>query len=908
MADGGDVGHAGRPAAGIPGSEVPGSSRGRPAGRPQGAPAVAVIIPVFKHSVFLAEAVQSIQEQQADFSIVTIIVDDGCPFVETSVMGSSLALAYDDVHYLRKPNGGLSSARNAGIDHALTHFPSIRAVYFLDADNRVSPTTLSSCMELLDPAGGIGWIYPNVDKFGAEWNGNYTGPYSRLLHCLYDNICEAGSLVAREVFDKGIRFDETMKQGCEDWEFWLQCLDAGFTGRNNPHFGFEYRLRGESMVSDTARDIDGIRQYMVKKHGELFSDENLMRLEHEEAPRFLAISPPTDQAEAFTDPAADRPVTSHEAIFAPLYRQIFEPDSHGAPETVAWIRKELLDALKRTSMVWTLFYNIEKLLPHAHVLALRFVSSVDDMSIEAAEVGDAHPMPRRVHGWATSRELLQNCIGDPSRDWIRSLAEPKPSPKVIEVVVRVPIAEAFLARYLLPLPLAILATIDLADDLGLALGAQPRWSWRGPYYPPLRERRKLIERHLSAEALTPMIRPKARRQIGVALPIAAYGGVERVAFAVAEAVKALDCDVHLFCFGKPGLKTYKGQAAVFKSVNFFAEPGYHLWGGSRSFMGHELRMEWDDAARTRKVLGFLGSLDVLINCQVAPLNAVLGTLRRRGVKIVAHTHVIDQTDLGRPVGHPYLTLGFEHAHDLILTCSDVLRDWFHGMGVPEEKVIHIPNAGAYTPPDYRAGAEQARRRSRRADRPLKVLFAGRLDAQKGVERLLATVRGCRERGLKTEWRIVGSELINAGSRPRWKDAFAGLGVTVEDPIYDPDKLSAVYRWADALVMTSRWEGAPLAIIEAQRFGCVPLATDVGAVSELIADGEDGLLVADGDDETVAEAFVAHLAALAADAPALAKMADGAIIRADGAAWDKSCAPLLERLGQWYPDLQRRDRP
>jgi glycosyltransferase involved in cell wall biosynthesis len=898
MADGSTLApwNRGQPAEAPPApAAAPGGSRGS---------RVAVVIPVFKHSVFLAEAVQSVQAQEADFPILTVIVDDGCPFVETAVMGASLALAYDDVVYLRKPNGGLSSARNFGIDHVMANCPTVEAIYFLDADNRISPTTLASTMALLDPQAGIGWIYPNVDKFGAQWNGNYSGPYSRLVHLLYDNICEAGSLVSRAVFDRGIRFDEAMKQGCEDWEFWLQCLDHGFTGRNDPHFGFEYRLRGESMVSDTARDFSGIRQYMFRKHPDLFSTANLLRLEHEEAPRYLAISPPTDQAEIFTDPVAERTTTTHEGVFATLYRQLFEPDSHCAPDTVVWMRKELLDALRRTSLIWTLFYNIEKLLPQANFLCLRFVSSADDMSIDAIEVAGDHPMPKRVHGWVTSRELLQNCIADPSRDWVRSLGSQTPGPKVIDVIVRVPLAETFLARHSLPLSLSVMATIDLADDIGLSLKPQPRWSWREPYYPTRRERQGLIERHLSASKLTPMIRPAERRQIGIALPIAAYGGVERVAFAVAQTLKTLDCDVHLFCFGKSGLKTYKGQASVFRSVHFFGERGYSLWGGSRQFMGHELRMEWDEAARSRAVIGFLGKLDVLINCQVAPLNAVLGTIRRQGVRTIAHTHVIDQTHFGRPVGHPYLTLGFEHAHDLILTCSQSLKDWFHGLGVPDEKLIHIPNAGAYTPPAYDADAEIAARRSRPAKGPLKVLFAGRLDAQKGVERLVAAVRACRERGLAVEWRLIGSELINSGRQPRWTAAFAALGVTVEEPIYDPDRLCEAYRGADLLVMTSRWEGAPLAIIEAQRFGCVPVATDVGAVGELIDDGVDGLLLQDGPDDEVVDALVGHVARLAADRATVAVLAQRAIRRASAADWATSCAPLLDRLVEWFPDIAR----
>ena len=879
-----------------------GLTRPPAAAAPMAGPRVAVVIPVFKHSVFLAEAVQSVQAQQADFSTVTVIVDDGCPFVETAVMGASLALAYADVVYLRKVNGGLSSARNHGIDHVMANYPSVQAIYFLDADNRISPTTLASSLALLDPDGGIGWIYPNVDKFGAEWNGNYTGAYSKLVHLLFDNICEAGSLVARAVFEAGIRYDEAMKQGCEDWEFWLQCLNGGFTGVNNPHFGFEYRMRGESMVSDTARDIAGIRQYMFKKHPALFETGALMRLAHEEAPRFLCISPPTDQAAAFTDPVADHPVLSHDLVVASLYRGLFEPDSYGTPETIVWLRRELLDALKRTSLVWTLFHNIEKTIGQANFLCLRFVSSADEMAIEFRTIGEGGEMPRRVHGWVASRDILLQCIGDPSRDWVTSLGDRHPSPQVIEMTVRVPIAESFLSRYYLPAPMAIMATIEMADDLGLTLADRPRWSWREPYYPVVKQRPALIEAHLGAESLLPMIRPADRPQVGIALPIAAYGGVERVAFAVAKVLKDWGCDVHLYCFGKANVKTYKGQAAVFRSINFFSEPDYNLWGGSRPFMGHELRMEWDDAAHAKKVVGFLGRLDVLINCQVAPLNAVLGTLRRRGVRTVSHVHVIDQTYFGRSVGHPYLTLGFEHAHDMILTCSQALKDWFHGMGVPDQKVIHIANAGAYTPPDYQAVAELTRRRrALQPGRPLRALFAGRLDAQKGVERLLALVKAGQDRGLSLSWRIIGSELINASGRQRWKSAFGALGIQVEDPIYDPVKLSEAYRDADILIMTSRWEGAPLAIIEAQRFGCVPLATGVGAVAELIDDGVDGFVIPDGPDEPVVDAFFARMQAFAGDPAALLPLAEQAIVRASEAEWAKSCAPFLEQMRAWFPD-------
>ncbi len=101
------------------------------------------------------------------------------------------------------------------------------------------------------------------------------------------------------------------------------------------------------------------------------------------------------------------------------------------------------------------------------------------------------------------------------------------------------------------------------------------------------------------------------------------------------------------------------------------------------------------APASRALLGLLTGLDVVVNCQVAPVNAVLGELRRRGVKILDHVHVLDKTRSGRAAGHPYVALAFEHIYDLILTCSEQMVDWFHGMGVPNAKLMHIRNAPSY---------------------------------------------------------------------------------------------------------------------------------------------------------------------------------------------------------------------
>jgi glycosyltransferase involved in cell wall biosynthesis len=274
------------------------------AGRPAG-PALAVVIPVYKHSVLLGEAVISALNQQTDFDLVIVIVNDGCPMAEThQACLDFVAAAPDRVHYIRRRNGGLSAARNTGIDYVLRAWESVEAIYFLDADNRLLPEALQRAYDVLARDPAVGWVYPNIDMFGQEWNSDYSGEYSVLRH-LEENICEAGSLVRRAVFEKGARFDESMRLGFEDWDFWLGAIELGFRGRHLENFGFRYRKRPESMLSDSERDRPEIVSYITRKHKALFRFDTLLAVEHADAPRYAIYAAGTDRVNLTSDPALE---------------------------------------------------------------------------------------------------------------------------------------------------------------------------------------------------------------------------------------------------------------------------------------------------------------------------------------------------------------------------------------------------------------------------------------------------------------------------------------------------------------------------------------------------------------------------------------------------------------------------
>jgi glycosyltransferase involved in cell wall biosynthesis len=182
--------------------------------------------------------------------------NDGCPFDETDHVCCDFATANPGkIYYLRKRNGGLSAARNTGIDFALAAFPGLESIYFLDADNRIGPCLLQSLFAALQRCGPeIGWAYTDVDKIGFYEFCDTSGHYSPLEH-FFRNFCEAGSMVSRRMLDCGARFVENMRQGSEDWEFWLQGLERGFRGVHVPAAGFRYRQRGESTLAPIIHQV-----------------------------------------------------------------------------------------------------------------------------------------------------------------------------------------------------------------------------------------------------------------------------------------------------------------------------------------------------------------------------------------------------------------------------------------------------------------------------------------------------------------------------------------------------------------------------------------------------------------------------------------------------------------------------
>lgn len=102
---------------------------------------ISVIVPVFNMSQYLSKAVDSLLKQTYD-NFEILLINDGSTD-ESPELCEAYARQYDNIRTIHKENGGLSSARNAGIQHATGEY-----IIFPDPDDWVCENYLKTLMEL----------------------------------------------------------------------------------------------------------------------------------------------------------------------------------------------------------------------------------------------------------------------------------------------------------------------------------------------------------------------------------------------------------------------------------------------------------------------------------------------------------------------------------------------------------------------------------------------------------------------------------------------------------------------------------------------------------------------------------------------------------------------------------------
>lgn len=109
------------------------------------------IIPVYKVENYLERCVESVLAQSYN-NVEIVLIDDGSPD-RCPEMCDKYAEMHDNVHVIHKPNGGLSDARNAGLDYIYKSITIDDYITFLDSDDFVHPLYAEKMVSLCEDNG-----------------------------------------------------------------------------------------------------------------------------------------------------------------------------------------------------------------------------------------------------------------------------------------------------------------------------------------------------------------------------------------------------------------------------------------------------------------------------------------------------------------------------------------------------------------------------------------------------------------------------------------------------------------------------------------------------------------------------------------------------------------------------------
>lgn len=219
---------------------------------------VSVIVPCYNYAQYLDETLQSIFNQSVPAHEV-IVVDDGA--IDNSI---EIAKKYP-VKIVRKANGGLASARNAGIEVATGEY-----IMSVDSDDILRPDAIKEHLKLADSKSIVTCA---LMAFGSE---NYTAfPREATVEILLKtNVIYSNTLFPKQAWIDVGGFDEskTMRLGWEDREFWLRVLGAGYKSVTSNYVALLWRRHPQTM-SSTSADLNSatLQEYIYEKNKHLSS-------------------------------------------------------------------------------------------------------------------------------------------------------------------------------------------------------------------------------------------------------------------------------------------------------------------------------------------------------------------------------------------------------------------------------------------------------------------------------------------------------------------------------------------------------------------------------------------------------------------------------------------------------------
>lgn len=224
-------------------------------------PTISVLIPTYNRAKYIGECLDSILAQTIKPSQI-IVIDDG----STDTTSEIINTYSDEIIYLRKENGGKSSALNYGLKYATGDY-----VWIFDDDDVALPDAIACRLNIFDGHSDIDFVYSGhfIGTDGADGKIIIDGSYQptmvdskRLSLALMEGcfFTQQGVLARRQCYERLGPFDETFIRG-QDYEMLIRmarhCKGAGLA---EPTFIFRRHegVRGPGNMSHANKDREKV--------------------------------------------------------------------------------------------------------------------------------------------------------------------------------------------------------------------------------------------------------------------------------------------------------------------------------------------------------------------------------------------------------------------------------------------------------------------------------------------------------------------------------------------------------------------------------------------------------------------------------------------------------------------------
>jgi hypothetical protein len=186
-------------------------------------PKVSVVVPCYNQAQYLDESLASICNQTYT-NWECVIVNDGSPD-NTEEIAQKWEAKDPRFNYLSKENGGVSSARNLGIEKSTGEY-----ILTLDADDKYEVTFMEKAVEILQNNSEVsivsswGMFFTEAKKLQV-FKTNAKSIADFLFH---NGVNMGSSLFRKSCWEKVGKYDGDSRNGYEDWEFYLRVTALGW--------------------------------------------------------------------------------------------------------------------------------------------------------------------------------------------------------------------------------------------------------------------------------------------------------------------------------------------------------------------------------------------------------------------------------------------------------------------------------------------------------------------------------------------------------------------------------------------------------------------------------------------------------------------------------------------------------